>query len=171
MAPRRPAARFLAPGATAGDGHGYRTQPVRVIDPGAPADPPAVVDRVRDAASLRDEPECVGPAILDPGGDDAAYLDRLRRAAELQAARLARRELTAEDRLRELHRRAKRARVDVRRELFVMRAMLERAQRSSGRVPAALAGHFERAEARVDGVPLTPAYTASQPNLEPDRAA
>lgn len=147
---RTHAPRFLAPGASAGDGKGYRHAPPRRLDKGAPADPPAVVERVRAAASLRDEPEAIGPAILDPQGDDAAYLDRLRRDAELQAAILARRALASEDRLREIMRRAKLKRVDVRKEVYVMEAMLERSRRAGQGAPVKLVGHFERAEKRID---------------------
>src|SRR5881397_2606984 len=58
---------FLAPRASAGDGHGYRNELLRR---GLPeglnefelADHAA---RVGDAARSEDEPECIGPAILD----------------------------------------------------------------------------------------------------------
>lgn len=142
---RTPARRFLAAGARGGNGHGYLSQPQRQL--GKTADPTEVVERIATATSLCDEPEAVGPAVIDAQADLARHYNQLRRAAEIQRARETRRDLTLQDRMADAQRRAKDQRIDVSRDLLTIRKMLAR----HTVIPAAALTRMEAVEARLDG--------------------
>jgi hypothetical protein len=124
--------RFLAAGGRQGDGHGYASHP---------------------AFGMRGEPECVGPAILDSYAESARFYESVRHRQAVEAARLARPLLAAEDRIRDAERRAKAAHIDLRSEFRLLRDMVGR-DRRGGRSPSAKAlGRIERVECRLDGLP------------------
>jgi hypothetical protein len=141
---REPARKFLAPNGK------IATQPLRELP--IAGDPPEVVDRIASGTSILDEPECPSKAIVDAQADLAKTYDRLRHAAQVEHAQTIRRELTMEARMADAHRRAKLQRVDVSRELHVMRKDLERA-RDSGRQPVTVARRLVELEARLDHRP------------------
>jgi hypothetical protein len=107
--PRRPPGRFLAPKAR-GDELGY----------------------VHDARlGMRDEPEAIGPAILDSYAEGNEFRFAQQHTADVLAARVLRPLLRAEDRLRDAERRAKQSkRRDLSGEFLALRGMLERELRS-----------------------------------------
>lgn len=138
------ARRFLAPQARAGDGRGYLNQPDREY-PLAP-DPPDVVERIAEARSMCDEPEAPSAAWVDAEAELAVERNRLRLLRQAEMAQQARVFVSMENRMIDAQRRARVQRVDVQREFFVMRKMLER-----GKDGAALT-RLQAIEARLDGV-------------------
>lgn len=122
---------FLAPKARRGNGFGY------VNDP---------------AQGMRDEPECVGPAIVDAYSESALFWQSLRHAAEVQEAQQSRRLLNAEQRLADVQRRAKQQHVNVSGEVHVLSSMLERAKRGGRNEPPGAVKRLESLEARLDGL-------------------
>lgn len=141
-----PARRFLAPQARAGNGLGYLSQPPRPFP--IVADPPEVVERIKDATSTNDEPESPSRAWVDAESELAAERNRLRVLLRAQTARQDRQNITIENRMRDAHRRAKLQHIDMTGEFHVQRKMIER-----GNQAAALT-RLERVEARLDGVPF-----------------
>jgi hypothetical protein len=138
---RKLSRRFLAPGAGHGDGHGYVDEPLRKF---VRDDPPEVRDRIRDAAQLRDEPECVDSDAIATFGDVARRNDALRRAAEIEQLREVRQRLTIPQRLADAQWRAKRQRMDVTGDVFFIRKTLERKR------PDNAIRRLEALEARID---------------------
>jgi hypothetical protein len=131
--PRRPPGRFLAPKAR-GDEHGY------------------VAD---SRLGMRDEPEAIGPAILDGYAEGNAFRFAQQHAADVLAAQTLRPLLRAEDRLRDAERRAKQSkRRDLKGEFAALRGMLDREQRRGvePRPQSALLVRLERVEATLDGI-------------------
>ncbi len=156
--PPRHAPHFLAPQARAGNGLGYLTQPTRPLP--LVADPPDLTDKIRSATAMCDEPEAIGPAIINAQADLARTYDRLRHHATIQQAEQTRRLLKAEHRIADAQRRAKRQHIDVSHEIRIVQKMLDRARRSNRQQapedrqdpPAAIA-RLERIEARLDHRP------------------
>ena len=140
------ARRFLAPQARAGNGHGYLSQPERELPP--VADEPDVVDRIRSATSMCDEPEAPSAAWVDAEAELAAERNRLRLLKLAETARGIRQTLTIENRMRDAHRRAKLKHIDVSREFYVMRKMIARGNET------AASQRLEKLEAQLDGVSL-----------------
>lgn len=136
--------RFLAPQARSGDGKGYLGRPDRPYPP--VADEAETAARIAEARAICDEPEAIGPAIVDAYAELGRTFDELRRKAQIEQARIARTLLTVEARIRDAQRRAKIQRMDVTSELWLIRKMLIR-----GNETAALV-RVERLEARLDGV-------------------
>jgi hypothetical protein len=152
--PRKPASRFIAPQARAGNGHGYLNQPMRplpdAIDPIHNPDDAELLETIASATRHCDEPEAIGPAIVDAITELARTYDRIRYSVEVETAQQARRLLTMEQRMADVQRRAKLRHADVSGEMHVIKAMLERA-RKGGRVdPSAATERIERIEARLD---------------------
>jgi hypothetical protein len=147
---RRNPLRFLAAGGRGGNGHGYLTQPGRRIT--KTADPDDVIELVASRTALVDEPECVGPAILDAYGEDARHYQSLRRLAEIQVAREARTQLPVEARLADARRRAKAQHIDVSGKLRVIDGLLKRAAAGGRREPPAELRMLAEVEAQLDGV-------------------
>lgn len=140
------ARRFLAPQARAGNGLGYLSQPERPLLPGG--DPPDVVEKIRTATAMCDEPEAPSAAWVDAEAELAAERNRLRLLKLAETARGIRQTLTIENRMRDAHRRAKLKRIDLTGEFHIMRMMLDRGKEADATV------RLERVEARLDGVPL-----------------
>lgn len=114
--PRRPAPRFIA-------------RPRQIPD--HVADPPDLLDVVRAASSLCDEPEKLGPAILDSQGRDARHFDAVRYAAAIEEAQQARPALSPEARVRDAEARARvQHRNDLRGELRALGEAVARARRA-----------------------------------------
>lgn len=141
---------FLAPGASAGDGHGYRYGPVRRVPIHEQVGHEAL-ERIRDATNVNDEPENVGPAILDGYQESARFYESLRHLVEVEAAQQARKMLTAEQRLRDAQSRAKRTHTDLSHDFHICRKMLDRAKAGGRKEPAAAVRVLEKVEATLDG--------------------
>lgn len=149
--PRKPASRFLAPQARAGNGRGYLSQPGRPL-PDTPEHPdhPDLVAKIAGATCHCDEPEAVGPAIVDAFTDLARTYDRIRHTAEIENLQQARRLLSMEQRMADVQRRAKRRHADVSGEMHAIKCMLERARKGGRDEPSAAFERIERIEARLD---------------------
>lgn len=151
------AQRFLAPKASAGDGHGYRNRPKRepwqdvVVDGKAHTEQasPETLERIKDATSITDEPECVSGAWLDFYAESARFYESIQHDAQIQAAQLARKELPIEARMADAQRRAKMQKIDMSHEFHIARKALERARRGGGKQDKVIA-RMERIEARLD---------------------
>lgn len=104
--------------------------------------------------AMRDEPECVGPAIVNGYAELADFQHTLRHKASVEAARQARPLLEAEDRIRDAERRAKHAHRNLSHEFHLLRLMLDRAERGGRRTPESAIRKLARIEATLDGVPL-----------------
>lgn len=142
-APRQPAGRFLGP-------TGIRYKPLRDLP--VVRDEQDLVDRIRDAATLRDEPEMIGPAILDSYAESNAFRFTQQHQADVLAAQALRPTLKAEDRIRDIERRAKHARIDLSHELDIMNRDLTKARaRGQDPKPHTLA-RVERLEATLDSM-------------------
>jgi len=139
--------RFLAAQARSGNGHGYLSQPDRPYP--IVADEPEVVEQVKAATAMCDEPEAPSPAWVDAESELAAERNRLRLLREAELKREARKGVSFESRVADAERRAKVKRWDSRMvstEMLVVRKMWVR-----GSVGAATR-RLERFEARLDGV-------------------
>lgn len=119
-----PKPRFLAPAARVGDGHGY-------------------VDRPEMA--MRDEPECVGPAIVNAQTELAEKYNALRHAAWVAQAQEDRAKLSVPHRIADVRRRAKARHIDMAHELHVTLKMYERGNEAAARA------RVEGLEAQLDG--------------------
>jgi hypothetical protein len=130
---KKPARRFLAPNAKAGNGHGYYSQPQRPLaDSDGITDADQLADeaaRVSERSRLCDEPEAPGPAIVDAQADLARHYDYLRHLADVEQREMARRHLSMEARMAEANRRARLQRIDVSREMRACQVMLERSRK------------------------------------------
>jgi hypothetical protein len=150
--PTRERPLFLAPRATAGDGHGYRNRPLRE-PPLHEQLHPETIARIRDAANINDEPECVGPAILDGYAEAADFHRSIQHLHHVEQARQTRKLLSSEQRLIDAERRARQANVNLTREFLVARKMFDQAKRGGRREPAVALRKLETIEAKLDGVP------------------
>lgn len=98
------------------------------------------------------EPECIGPAIL------ASYVEVNKRiftqqhALDVAAAQVSRPLLAAEDRLADLRRRAKYAKVDMSHETHIMQRDLERARGRGQVAPPRVLVRLEKLEGLLDGI-------------------
>lgn len=146
---RPPAPHFLAP-----NGRGHVTRPLRPYPEHADPDELALeAEEVKDATRFCDEPEMIGPAIVDAYGESAWFYKSLQHQADVEAAQQARKFLTAEQRLADVQSRAKRKQVaDLKPEFQAMRAMLDRARRGGRQDPPAVTRKLERIEAKLDGL-------------------
>jgi hypothetical protein len=146
---------FLAHGA--GNGHGYTTRPLR----GLPSDIPGLVDddqlrdqadRVRDAVSIRDEPESIGPAIVDGYASIANFHRSQQHALDVAAAQNVRPLLKAEDRLKDIRRRARHSHMDLSHETHLLERDLEKYRRRGQQPPQRVFGSLEKLESWIDWV-------------------
>ena len=141
--PRQPAGRFLGP-------IGLRHSPMRQLP--TVRDEQDLIDRIKAATSIRDEPECIGPAILDSYAESNAFRHTQQHMADVLAAQQLRPQLKAEDRLKDVHRRAKHAHVDLSHEIGIMERDLEKARRQ-GQPPKVHTLHrLARVESLLDGI-------------------
>lgn len=141
--PKQPAGRFMGP-------NGTRYKPLR--DCPIVADEPEVVDRIRAATSTRDEPEMLGPAILDSYAESNAFKHAQQHMADVLAAQQIRPLLAAEDRIKDIHRRAKHARVDLSHELGIMNRDLEKARKRGADPKPHTLHRISNLEGLLDGI-------------------
>jgi hypothetical protein len=155
--PKPPKPLFLAPQARQGDGSGYLNQPIRRelpegLDRFELADH---ANRVREATRAEDEPECIGPAILNSYAESNQFRYSQQHAADVLAARQMRPLLRAEDRLRDAERRAKYAkRRDLKGEFLALKGMLARYTRNDDepKPGSSVLRRLEGVEAKLDGL-------------------
>lgn len=148
--PRRPAARFLT--ASASNPRAYSYRPLRELP--LVADEEDLVEQVRAATNMRDEPECIGPAIL------ASYAEVNRRimsqqiVLEVAEAQERRADLTPQHRLDDIRRRAKEAHVDMSHPVHLVQKQIDRARLRDQPVGRAALDRLEGLEALLDGVSI-----------------
>jgi hypothetical protein len=104
------------------------------------------------AMSVHQEPECVSDAIVDSYASVAAFQHTLRHQRDVEAARETRPLLAAEDRLRDIHRRAKHSHVDLSHEIHIMKRDLEKARLQGKEAPVRVLTRLERIEGTLDGI-------------------
>lgn len=152
---RTPARRFLAAQGRSGNGHGYSTQPQREYP--VVADEPDVVERIRDATNICDEPESESGAWLDATADRAFMVNQQARIADIAQAQGMRPLLSMEQRMADAQRRAKMQHVDCRSEFTALRRMLDTAKTESdkrrARTEAAAERRLQRVESKLDQLP------------------
>lgn len=98
------------------------------------------------------EPECIGPAILDSYAESNAFRFAQQHAVDVAAAQGLRPQLAAEDRLKDIHRRAKYAHVDLSHEIHIMGRDLEKARKRGREAPVHTLERLERVEGLLDGI-------------------
>ena len=145
---RAPRPRFLAPGQ--GNGTGYTTRPLRELP--LVADEPDIVERIATATNIRDEPECIGPAIVNGYAEAAAFHRTQQHALEVAEAQARRPDITPENRLKDIQRRAKHSHVNLSREVFTMDQELRRARTGNRKVPGRVLRRMESIEGLLDGL-------------------
>lgn len=145
---RPPRPRFLAAGQ--GNGSGYTSTPLRELP--LVADEPDVVERISEATDIRDEPECIGPAIVDGYAEVAQFQHSQQHQADVLAAQQVRPLLKAEDRLRDIKRRAKGAHVDLSHEMHIMRRDIEKARLRNQPEPERVRNRLTGLEGLLDGI-------------------
>lgn len=101
---------------------------------------------------VRGEPECIGPAILDGYAESNAFRFAQEHMAAVLAAQKTRPLLAADDRVRDIQRRAKYARVDLTHEVHLMRRDLDRAKAGNRKPPDRVLKRAEALEALLDGI-------------------
>lgn len=134
--------RFLMPGG--GQGHeaiGYASKPLREIHD----DPQEVKERVGEALTLRDEPECPSKAWVDAQSELAARYERQRCLAAHRDAVEARQGIPVQKRIEDAQRRARRKRLNFDLEISIINGLITRGK-------AAGVQRLERLEALLDGV-------------------
>lgn len=141
--PRKPAGRFLGPTT-------LRTRPLR--DCPTVADEPDLVDRIRTATNIRDEPEVVGPRWLGDWADVGDLLRSQQHAIDVAQAQATRPELDPENRLKDITRRARHAHVNLSREVFIMDKEIQRARTGGRKVPGRILRRMENIEGLLDGL-------------------
>lgn len=109
--------------------------------------------------ALPDEPECVGPAILDGYAESARFYESLQHLRDVEAAQQSRKLLTAEQRLLDAQARAKRTQTDFSHEFHICRNMIDRAKRGGRKEPPAAVRVLEKVEAALDGTHLDGIHT------------
>lgn len=167
--PTRERRMFLAPRAIAADGHGYRYGPARRLDKDVihgnelltEQPTPEQLEKIRDATNINDEPECVGPAILDGYQESARFYESLRHLRHVEAAQQSRKLLSAEARLRDAQARAKRTQTDLSHEFHICRKMLDRAKAGGRKEPPAAIRVLEKVESTLDGTQLDGLHRAA----------
>jgi hypothetical protein len=153
--PRELAREFLAPnGRTA-------SRPGR-LEPHPVGTDPDVVDRVREAVALCDEPEMISRAISSEYAIVANGHQSLRHAAAVEQARETRKDLAVRHRLADAHQRAKRQHLNVSTEVHIIGKAVDKAARGRRLDPAAVTvEHLSPGDARrllalealLDGTP------------------
>lgn len=98
------------------------------------------------------EPECIGPAIVDGYAEVALFHRTLQHARDVEVAQQLRPTLAAEDRLKDIRRRAKHSHVDLSHETHIMERDLERARLRSQPAPARVVVRLEKLEGLLDGI-------------------
>jgi hypothetical protein len=124
---------FLAPRARPGNGHGY----VNVAIMG-----------------MRDEPECVGPAVLDSYAEVNARILTQHLVLEVAQAQERRPALSPQNRLDTIHQRAKHAHVDLSHPIHLVQKAIDKARLREQPVAAVALVRLEGLEALLDGVSI-----------------
>lgn len=154
---KQPARRFIA----LGTGRSYRSHPLRevpTVSPKATAHPYEDDDRRREAELVatgtdpRDEPECVGPAILASYAEVNKRIFDQQHALDVAVAQQTRPLLALEDRIKDIRRRAKFAHVDLSRETHLMQRDIDRAKAGNRKPPKRVEERCEGLEALLDGI-------------------
>jgi hypothetical protein len=96
----------------------------------------------RPELAVHGEPECVGPAILDSYAESNAFKHSQQHALDVAFAQQTRPLLAADDRVRDIQRRAKYAHVDMSHEVHLMQRDLERAKRGNRKPPVRVLGAY-----------------------------
>lgn len=147
---RTPAGRFLAP-------NGRTTsKPLRQVPSLAINEDDRLreVEEVRAAASFRDEPEGIGPAILGDWADVNRRILTQHVIHEIAQAQQHRNELTPQNRLDTIHARAKHAHVDLSHPIHLVQKAIDKARlRDQPIAPAAL-DRLAGLEELLDGVSI-----------------
>lgn len=133
-------------------------QPLFLAPMGRPGDP---VNQDRDRLgyvtkpqlAMRDEPECVGPAIVEGYSQVADFHRSQQHVASVLEMQQVRPLLQAEDRLADAQRRAKQAhRKDLSGEFLALKHMLAHDRKGGGNPSSSTLARLERAEGRLDGL-------------------
>jgi hypothetical protein len=161
--PRTLPGRFLT--ASPGNPRAYTSRPLREVPLVAKRPADAVrafdaddedrrreVERVATATDIRDEPECISRAWLATYAEVSKRIFDQQHAIDVAAARELRPMLDAEDRVRDIQRRAKYAHVDLSREVLLMRRDILRAKAGNRRPPLRVLDRCERLESLLDGI-------------------
>jgi hypothetical protein len=160
--PRRPAGRFLAPNGRT------RTKPLREIvtegeytydqqhalDVTRDEDRRREVEQVREARSIRDEPECVGPSILTSYADVNRRLMTQHVIHEVAEAQKQRHEYSPQNRLETVRQRAKHAHVDMSHPIHLVQKAIDKARLRGQPIAPAAVVRLEGLEALLDGVSI-----------------
>jgi hypothetical protein len=149
--PRTLPGRFLT--ASPGNPRAYTSRPLREVPLLADdEDRRREVERVATATDIRDEPECISRAWLASYAEVSKRIFDQQHALDVAAARELRPMLDAEDRVRDIQRRAKYAHVDLSREVLLMRRDILRAKAGNRRPPLRVLDRCERLESLLDGI-------------------
>lgn len=141
--PRQPAGRFLGP-------IGVRYKPMRDLP--IVRDEQDLIDRIKDATSIRDEPEMIGPAILNSYAESNAFKHSQQHQADVLNAQQIRPQLKAEDRIRDIQRRAKHAHIDLTHEISIMERDLRKARERGHEPKQHTLDRIWRLESTLDGI-------------------
>lgn len=106
----------------------------------------------RPEIAVHGEPECIGPAILDSYAESNAFRFAQQHQAAVLAAQKTRPLLEADDRVRDIQRRAKYAHVDLSREVHLMRRDIERAKAGNRKPPKRVLDRAAALESLLDGI-------------------
>jgi hypothetical protein len=148
-APRRPAGRFLGPS-------GIRYSPMREV-PSLGAHEEDIrreAETVRDATTIRDEPEMVGPAILESYAQVNRRILTQQYILDVAEAQERRPELTPQNRLDTVYQRAKHAHVDMSHEIHLVQKAIDKARLRGQPVKPTALERLTGLEALLDGVSI-----------------
>lgn len=106
----------------------------------------------RPAMSVHTEPECVSDAIVDSYASIANFHRSQQHILDVAAALNVRPLLKAEDRIKDLQRRAKHAKVDMRLEIQIMQRDLCRSRQASRQPPKRVTERLGNLESLLDGI-------------------
>lgn len=102
--------------------------------------------------AVRGEPECIGPAILESYAEVNKRICDQQHIRDVALMREIRPMLEADDRVRDIQRRAKYAHVDLSHEVQLMQRDLQRARAGNRKPPARVLERAEALEALLDGI-------------------
>lgn len=103
---------------------------------------------------MRDEPECVGPAILGDYAEVAQLHRSQQHALDVAQAQERRPELTPQNRLDDIHRRARYAHVDLSHPIHLVQRAIDKARLREQPVTPSALDRLAGLEALLDGVDL-----------------
>jgi hypothetical protein len=94
----------------------------------------------------------IGPAILNSYAESNAFKHTQQHLADVLAAQQIRPAIEAEDRLKDIHRRAKHARVDLSHEIGIMRRDLDKARQRGAQPKPHTLHRLTNIEGLLDGI-------------------